>query len=151
MTNYSTIISSTSEIELSQQFRAHFVDLILQKWPERRQFFTMFFKIEFSLQARAHVDLIFQKWWDAVFFVVFCETELSPQSRAHFVDLIVQKWPEAVSLFTIFLEAGALATVSCAFSPSSCETAETETLQRGTTTVTFPEKNTGSRECFLQA
>ena len=84
--------SAPTEIELSLQSRAHFVDLIFQKVVWCPQIFTS--EIELSLQSRARfVDPIFQK-------VVWCpqiltsEIELSPQYRAHFVDLIFQKWSD---------------------------------------------------------
>ena len=92
----------------------------------------------------------------AVFFLRFlCETELSLQSRAHFLDLIFKKWSETVIFLMIILFEIELSlyTVSCAFcrplSGSRRETAETETLRRPPT-ATLPEKNTRfcTRECF---
>ena len=50
------------------------------------------------------VDLLFEKWSEGVNFLrPLCEMELPPQSRAHFVDLIFQKWSEVFSFLTLVL------------------------------------------------
>ena len=56
------IILFMYEAGLSLKSRAHFVDLIFQKWAETRNFLRFLCEMELSLQSRAHfVDLIFQK------------------------------------------------------------------------------------------
>ena len=77
----SFLLSFLDGVELSLQSRAHFVDLIVQKWSER--FSVLRFKV---------INYFMTMW-------LTYAIELLLQPRAHFVDLIVQKWSDAVSFF----------------------------------------------------
>ena len=75
-----------SEIALSLQSCAHFVDLIFKKWSEPVSF------------LRSYVINCLMTMW------LTCEIELSLQSRPHFGDLIFQKWPGPVSFLRFYLK-----------------------------------------------
>ena len=92
-----------SEMELSLQSRAHFVDLIFKKWSETVSFFydfmwsTTWWRCDWHMKSSSRYSLAHilstsssksAKKTSSFFLRFVCEIELSLQSRAHFVDRI---------------------------------------------------------------
>ena len=104
----------TYKTELSLQFRAHFVDLIFQMWSGPDSFLTVFMwnrALSLATVLWPHLPKVVQSPQFAWRFFVInylmmmwltYKTELSLQSRAHFVDLIFQMWSGPTTVFNGF-------------------------------------------------